>query len=142
MVFKKLTFAMALATLLLTGCTDHRTHASRLMDNYAEVVIPAPDLSDITDNGKEVLNLYRFAADEADNIYWKQYFGDKSLMTSLTDPDEKAYAMINYGPWDRIDDKAFIEGYGTKPAGMQFYPADMTDEEDAFTMYAWMKNTE
>lgn len=129
---KKLTFALALATLLMTACVDeHRSRAERLLANYAEVVIPAPDLSDITDNGKEVLNLYRFAADEADNIYWKQYFGDKSLMTSLTDPALRSYAMVNYGPWDRIDDKVFVEGYGPKPAGAQFYPADMTDEEYA-----------
>ncbi|MBQ7988939.1 MAG: Zn-dependent hydrolase, partial [Bacteroidaceae bacterium] len=124
--------SIALAALLLSGCeSGNRSKAERLLENYAVVEIPVPDLSDITDNGKEVLNLYRFAADEADNIYWKQYFGDKSLMEGLSDDALRQYAMVNYGPWDRIDDKPFVEGYGPKPAGLNFYPADMTDEEFA-----------
>ncbi|MBO5562386.1 MAG: hypothetical protein J5939_01555 [Bacteroidales bacterium] len=128
---KKLTVAWCLLALVLTSCEEHRSKAARLMENYAEVKIPAPDLSGITDNGKEVLNLYRFAADEADKIYWEQNFGDKALMEGLEDPYVRDYALLNYGPWDRIDGKAFVEGYGAKPAGACFYPADMTDEEFA-----------
>ena len=41
----------------------------------------------------------------------------------------KLYAEINYGPWDRIDGKPFVEGYGAKPAGAGFYPADLTAAE-------------
>ena len=131
---KKLTAAWVLLTVLAASCDQPRTKAARLVENYAVVTIPAPDLSGITDNGKEVLNLYRFAADEVDNIYWKQNFGDKeALLSSLSDPAAKLYAEINYGPWDRIDGQPFVEGYGVKPAGACFYPADMTAEEfDAF----------
>ena len=49
---------------------------------------------------------------------------------ALPDGPEKDFAMINYGPWDRMDDNSpFIEGYGAKPAGACFYPEDMTAEE-------------
>ena len=131
---KKLTAAWVLLAVLAASCDQPRTKAARLVENYAVVTIPAPDLSGITDNGKEVLNLYRFAADEVDNIYWNQNFGDKeALLSSLSDPAAKLYAEINYGPWDRIDGQPFVEGYGVKPAGACFYPADMTAEEfDAF----------
>ncbi len=120
-------------TLVAYSCSDrNRPDVSKLVDNYAQVTIPAPDLSGITDNGKEVLKLYRMAADEVDKIYWQQYFGDKeSFLGSLKDPSEKLYAEINYGPWDRIDGKPFLQGFGTKPEGACFYPADMTDEEFA-----------
>jgi hypothetical protein len=38
--------------------------------------------------------------------------------------------MINYGPWDRLNNLApFIDSYGEKPAGANFYPADMSKEE-------------
>ena len=127
---RKLTIAWVLLALTVVSCGPKRTKAARLVENYAVVTIPAPDLSDITDNGKEVLNLYRFAADEADRIYWKQNFGDKdALLAGLEDPAAKLYAEINYGPWDRIDGKPFVEGYGDKPAGACFYPSDMTAEE-------------
>ena len=77
---KKLAAVAALLSLLAVSCGNHRTKAERLVENYAVVTIPAPDLSGITDNGKEVLNLYRFAADEVDKIYWKQNFGDKEAL--------------------------------------------------------------
>ena len=131
-VMKKLTIAWLILALVAVSCGPKRTKAARLAENYAEVTIPAPDLSGITDNGKEVLNLYRFAADEVDKIYWQQNFGDKeALLSSLEDPAAKLYAEINYGPWDRIDGQPFVEGYGPKPAGACFYPADMTAEEFA-----------
>ncbi|MBQ2526542.1 MAG: Zn-dependent hydrolase, partial [Bacteroidales bacterium] len=121
---------LALVLLLVVYCTQERANVSSLVDNYAQVTIPAPDLSGITDNGKEVLSLYRKAADEVDKIYWQQYFGDKDeFLGSLSNPSEKLYAEINYGPWDRIDGKPFLSGYGDKPAGARFYPEDMTEEE-------------
>ncbi|MBQ4184432.1 MAG: hypothetical protein II652_05765, partial [Bacteroidales bacterium] len=77
---KKVFIAVFSIIAVLAGCAQHRTAADRLMDNYALVTLPAPDLSGITDNGKEVLNLYRFASDEADRIYWEQNFGDKDAL--------------------------------------------------------------
>ena len=132
---RKLAAALALLSLVAVSCETHRTKADRLVENYAVVKIPAPDLSGITDNGKEVLNLYRFAADEVDKIYWRQNFGDKeALLASISDPAAKLYAEINYGPWDRIDGKSFVDGYGDKRPGAGFYPADMTAAEfDAFS---------
>ena len=102
----------------------------RRVADYAVVTLPAPDLSGITDNGKEVLNLYRFAADEVDAIYWEQYFGDRNtLLEGIQDPKENEYARINYGPWDRINGESFVEGYANRLPGAGFYPADMTKEE-------------
>ncbi len=128
---KKLTIALVLTAAFagLVSCEKSRSKAERLLENYAEVTVPAPDLSGITDNGKEVLNLYRFAADAADAIYWEQNFGPKSSMESLENEAERQFAFVNYGPWDRIDNQPFITGYASKPSGANFYPADMTDEE-------------
>ena len=126
---KKLVVALCLASLFLVSCEQKTSKGERLLENYALVTIPAPDLSGITDNGKEVLNLYRFAADQADAIYWEQSFGPKSTFDNLQDPAEKAFVDVNYGPWNRIDDQPFLEGYGPKPEGSRFYPEDMTDAE-------------
>ena len=124
----------ALALITVVSCNETKSPFTRDVNNYAVVTIKAPDLSGITDNGKEVLNLYRFAADEVDAIYWEQYFGDKQvLLDGITDPVQKTFAEINYGPWDRTTGKSFVEGYADALPGAGFYPADMTkDEFDAW----------
>ena len=124
-------YLVLLAAVSLCACNHTpKSPLSRKVADYAVVTIPEPDLSDISDNGKEVLNLYRFAADEVDAIYWEQYFGDKNaLLEGIQDPLQKEYAMINYGPWDRIDGHAFVDGYEDRLPGAGFYPADMTREE-------------
>ena len=59
------------AFLAAVSCQQTKSPFERDVANYALVDIEVPDLSGITDNGKEVLDLYRFAADEVDAIYWK-----------------------------------------------------------------------
>lgn len=128
---KKSLFISALVLVAMVSCK--KTSKSPFEWNitkYAEVDIEAPDLSGISDNGKEVLNLYRFAADEVDAIYWEQYFGNKqALLDSIKDPAQKTYVEINYGPWDRLNGKSFIDGIADRSPGVGFYPADMTAEE-------------
>lgn len=126
-----ITFLLFLAVTVLSGCSESRRNA-RFAD-YAVIEIGKEEtnfLEGISDNGKEVLNLYKFAAIEADNIYWKQVFGRKSAIDSLDNGIAKDYAMINYGPWDRLTGKAFLRGYTWyMPEGACFYPEHMTDEE-------------
>ena len=129
---KRLLYITACASLLC-GCADRHAPVSALqnkVNSYATFQIGSPYMEGLTDNGKEVLNLFRLAADEVDNIYWQQVFGDKNLILALPDGPAKEYALINYGPWDRMDsNEPFIEGYGPRPAGARFYPEDMTAEE-------------
>lgn len=120
-----------IAAAAVCAC-DHsqKSPFEKKVSDYALVTIETPDLSGISDNGKEVLNLYRFAAEEIDAIYWEQYFGDKTaLLGSLSDSLQKTFAEINYGPWDRADGKSFVEGYDDRLPGAAFYPADMTKDE-------------
>lgn len=140
-----------MAAAALCACDNSpKSSFNRKVADYALVTIEAPDLSGITDNGKEVLNLYRFAAAEADAIYWEQYFGDKNpLLDKISDPVQKTYAEINYGPWDRSDGKSFVEGYSDRLPGAGFYPADMTAGEfeawsdpDKFSPYTMIRRAE
>ena len=122
---------LAIVLLLAISCKQERqVNVDQLVNNYAVVTIPAPDLTGITDNGKEVLRLYRQAADEVDAIYWQQYFGNKqALLDSLGNPAEKLYTEINYGPWDRINGMPFLTNFHSRPAGARFYPEDMSKKE-------------
>jgi hypothetical protein len=128
---KKIVLIAAIALAAAVSCNrTPKSPLDRKVAEYAVVNIEAPDLSGISDNGKEVLNLYRFAADEVDAIYWEQYFGDKqALLDGIAEPARKTYAEINYGPWDRFTGESFVEGYADHRPGAGFYPADMTREE-------------
>ena len=106
----------------------------RKVDEYAVVELTSPMLDTLSDKNKQVLNLFRAAAVVTDRLFWQQTFGDKALMENLGDQAAADYAMINYGPWDRLDDNSpFVKGYGEKPAGANYYPQDITKAEfDSF----------
>ncbi|HET9775380.1 MAG TPA: hypothetical protein VFP77_02300 [Gemmatimonadaceae bacterium] len=71
------------------------------------------------------------AARQMDPIFWIESYGDRdALMRQITDPAARQLAVINFGPWDRLDDNApFVPGFGAKPAGANYYPSDMTKGE-------------
>lgn len=98
--------------------------------DYATVQLAA-DLSAFNAKQKKMIALLVEAADSMNAIYWQQAWGDKdALLQKIGDPAMRDFAGINYGPWDRLDnDQPFIEGIGARPAGAQFYPADMNKEE-------------
>ncbi len=89
------------------------------------------DLSNLTESEKVLIKKLMEAGKIADQLFWEQSYGDKqSLLESIDDPRLKAYALINYGPWDRLNGNTpFIDGVGPKPAGANYYPKDMTKED-------------
>jgi hypothetical protein len=100
------------------------------VNEFATVKLTS-DLSKLSDKEKQMISIMIDVAQIMDELYWEQTFGDKaSLLDSITNENTKRFAVINYGPWERLNDnKAFIEKYGEKPAGANFYPKDMTKEE-------------
>lgn len=106
------------------------SYASEHLKDYAEVTLGA-DLSGYSADQKQLLTKLIGAGQIMDDLYWQQTYGDKdTLLSSIGDPDTRRYAEINYGPWDRLNgDKPFVAGIGRKPAGANFYPADMSKDE-------------
>ncbi|RMH47190.1 MAG: Zn-dependent hydrolase [Gammaproteobacteria bacterium] len=110
---------------------DWRDDAARARANiYAEVTLTA-DLSGYSDNQKKMLAKLIDAAQIMDKLFWLQAFGEpQPFLSKIKDPVARRFAVINYGPWDRLDgDKPFLTGFGAKPLGANFYPADMSKEE-------------
>ena len=132
---------IAVVALVATSCDNKKPEpvqepvqeeeTTHLSDKYAEYTLTT-DISHLSDNEKEMLSLLFEAADIMDGLFWRENYGDKDeLMAKIGDnADIKKLATIAYGPWDGLDgNKPFVEGIGPKPAGAQFYPADMTEEE-------------
>ncbi|MCB9052152.1 MAG: Zn-dependent hydrolase [Lewinellaceae bacterium] len=89
------------------------------------------DVGQLSDKQKQMIPVLIEAARIMDELFWYEAYGQKdSLMEALTNEKLKRYVTINYGPWDRLEgNEPFIYGVGPKPAGANFYPADMTKEE-------------
>ncbi len=89
------------------------------------------DTSVLTEKEKQMLPLLFEAAGIMDDIFWQEAWGDKNtLLDSLKDENMKKFALINYGPWERLNgNKSFVPFIGEKPLGANFYPKDMTKEE-------------
>ena len=119
------------------------------VDEYATFRLTS-DLSTLTENERAMIPLLVEAAELMDQVFWKQAYGDKaSLMEYAADEATRSFIEINYGPWSRLDeDEAFLEGFGPKPSGAQFYPEDMTkdefekwDDPDKASLYTIIRRT-
>jgi hypothetical protein len=110
--------------------TTSEDYVSKRVDIYKSVKLTA-DISSLEENERNVLIMLIEAARLMDEIFWMESYGDKSaLMEKLPSESHRKFAEINYGPWDRLNgNKSFVEGIGPKPAGANFYPADMTQKE-------------
>jgi len=89
------------------------------------------DLSQLSDNQREMISLLINAAEAMEEVFWMQAYGNRDqLMDSLESDEERRIAEINYGPWDRLNgNEPFVDGIGPKPLGANFYPADMSKDE-------------
>ncbi|MDD3892845.1 MAG: Zn-dependent hydrolase [Bacteroidales bacterium] len=134
---KLLLIATAAILVMLSACnpkTDMSKEIQSKVDAFVEVELTT-DVSHLSEKEKQMLPLLFEAAQIIDGIFWSQGYGDKEeFFSEIEDDATLAFAKINYGPWERLkDNKPFIDGYGKKPLGANFYPTDMTREEfDAF----------
>ena len=100
------------------------------VEEFAYFDLNSELVNNLSDNDKALLKIFIQISDIMDNLFWKQTFGDKTVLDTITDSYTKDFCMINYGAWERLNEnKPFVNGYGTKFAGCQYYPADMTAEE-------------
>jgi hypothetical protein len=144
-MIKKLFNPIALVILLLaiTACNNKSkqdtsnstdsTSVNLMKEKVAQfaTVKLSTDLSKLTEKERQMIPILLEVAQIMDDLYWKQSLGDKkTFLDTISDPYAKQFAMINYGPWERLNDnKPFINGIGEKPKGVNFYPIDITKEE-------------
>lgn len=130
--------ATLIAAILLSSCGGNSenkemagtdTIAAKI--NQLAVVELKTDISGLSANDRKMLPLLFQVADIMDELFWEESLGNKSaFLDTLKTESLRKYAMINYGPWERLnDDKPFVAGVGEKPKGANFYPKDMTAEE-------------
>ncbi len=118
--------------ILLSSCTEKQQPSimQSKVDAFAEVELKS-DISALSPKEKELLVYLFDAATVMDDIYWEQAYGNKQeLLDTCSDPGEKQFLEINYGPWERLNaNNAFIPRFGAKPLGANYYPSNMTEQE-------------
>lgn len=109
---------------------DAQTETQTLLKKYTPFQLTT-DLSNLTEKQRKMIGILIDAAEMMNDMFWYDAHGDKkALLEGIEDDGLKAYALVNYGPWDRLNGNAsFVPGVGAKPAGANFYPTDMTKEE-------------
>lgn len=121
-----------------------------LLSKYTTVKLTA-DLSDLTEVSKQMIPKLVEVAKIMDNLFWFEAYGTKNyLLDTMSNSSAKKFVEINYGPWDRLSNNTpFIDGVGEKPAGANYYPADMSKEEfeaaeleDKTSLYTFIRRDE
>lgn len=121
--------AMA-STLFACSSQQQESPMKAKVEEYAHVELKSDLVSGLNDKEKELVKIFFQVGEITDDLFWKQTFGDKSKLDTITDPYAKEFAMIHYGAWDRLDNnKPFLGGYGEKLDVCNYYPHDITAEE-------------
>lgn len=133
---KKNILRIAVLILGVTACQPRGTQQTTdpmeaRVNEFAEVTLNSELFQSLTENQKEMVSILFDAAKIMDDIFWYEAYGSKdSLFQTVTDTFAQEFLNINYGPWERLNDnQPFIEGFGPKPKGANFYPPDMTVDE-------------
>ena len=121
----------AMATVL--SCSEQKQPESPLkakVEEYAPVELKSDLVNGLNEKEKEIVKIFFQVGKITDDLFWKQTFGDKSVIDTIADSYAKEFAMIHYGAWDRLDNnKPFLSGYGEKLDVCNYYPHDITAEE-------------
>jgi hypothetical protein len=119
-----------------SGSGDTTAAAAGAADKLAQVDMN-PDISFLTAEEREVVNLLNQAANLMSEIYKRQNTPDfdkvRAEVAAKNDLALLAKFDQFYGPWDPMEEGKPFFGGAAKPAGAGFYPADLTKEEfDAY----------
>ena len=125
--------------MIATGCNKPAQPESSLapkIKRFVPTTITA-DTSSLSQGDRAALAKLIECTKILDDLYLRQeWSGNEELRpklqanTSVDGQEILHYYNINMGPWSILDhDSAFISGVPPRPAGANYYPADMTKEE-------------
>lgn len=120
----------AMASTFSCSTQQQESPMKAKVEEYAHVELKSDLVNGLNEKEKELVKIFFQVGEITDNLFWKQTFGDKSVLDTITDSYAKEFAMIHYGAWDRLDNnKPFLPGYGEKLDVCNYYPHDITSEE-------------
>ncbi|MBN2891599.1 MAG: hypothetical protein JXL97_07020 [Bacteroidales bacterium] len=132
---KKNIFWAILFLIFFIACDEKESKNSNNFsipsENIVHKVKLEEDLTEFSNNEKLVIKLLIRASMYNDSMFFYENISNfKEIYSQIKDQEKKELFVYNFGPWDRFNEnKPFIEGFGEKPSGANFYPNDITVEE-------------
>lgn len=133
---RKGVFVIASALISLSVClfscseSSKKSEMQKKVEEFAYFDLQSDLVKKMSEKEKQIIPIFVQIADIMDNLFWKQTFGEKAILDTIQDKWVKDFTLINYGPWDRLNNnQPFIAGYGVKPLGCCYYPQDITKDE-------------
>ncbi len=129
---------MAFSMLAFAGCKQKAAEVAadselkQKVEAYAEYTLSSDLVNNLSEKEKQLIPIFIQIADIMDEIFWDENFGteNRKALDTLSDPWMKAFAELQYGAWDALEEeKCFLPGFGKKPLGANFYPVDMDTNE-------------
>ena len=119
------------------------------INEYAKVKLTT-DIKKLTENEKQLIRIFIEISKIMDELYWLQTWGDPNpLLEHITNEYDRQFVMINYGPWDRLDNnKPFLadnfemkskEEKNAESIPVQAKDADKMKAEEAGITDDWKK---
>ncbi len=139
-------FGTGVLMMLMVSCSKKpqldltiQPDVSRRLARFAPVEI-ATDISFLPENEQKVVQKLIAASRYMDEIFlrqvWEKNPDYRDALQARADSlgrDAYRYFLINFGPWDRLNENEPFIGSQPKPKGAGYYPEDLTKEEfDAY----------
>ncbi len=135
---KKITLiTILLGLFLFFSCEENKTKNKsdnndtiKVITTVHEVNLKA-DLTGLSNNQLQMIKYFIKASDLIDSMFFFENLENySSVIASIKDSATLKKFKYNFGPWDRFNgNKPFIDGFGDKPQGGNFYPKDMNTME-------------
>ena len=110
--------------------SNEKTEMQKKVEEFAYFDLKSDLINQLSEKEKQLIPVLIEIADIMDDLFWKQTFGEKSILDTISDQWIKEFTAINYGPWERLNNNyPFVENFGVKPLGCQYYPIDISKEE-------------
>jgi len=152
---KKLFLALISVSLVFSffSCDKEVKENQEMRDKVNEFIEVelSSDISFLSEKEKQMLPFLFEAAKLMDEIFWTQMIGEKEeILAQISDPATKDFVKICYGPYEGLNnDTCFVPSFGERPAGINYYPHNMTKEEfdaleaeDKTSLYTVIKRDE
>ena len=134
---KNTILTIIIGIFLLFSCKETQHNSNKNAEDTIKVATTIrdvnleADLSALSDNQKTMIKLFIRASELVDSMFFYENLDNfQKVIENITDSATLKKFHYNFGPWDRFaGNQPFINGFGVKPAGGNFYPQNMSTME-------------